>query len=101
MQRVAPLGTVISFASTLDRARSLPRARAVRARPGARLFGFYLFSELHTPRCSADLRRLADLVAAGELDPQIDFVRPWSEAGRGDRGADRPPRGRQGRPHRR
>ena len=40
-----------------------------------------LFSEVeHTRSGSRDLRRLADLVAAGRLDPQIDLTAPWTEA---------------------
>ena len=50
--------------------------------PGALLYGLYIFSELdRTGSGSADLRRLADLVAAGRLDPQIDMIRSWRDAG--------------------
>jgi NADPH:quinone reductase-like Zn-dependent oxidoreductase len=82
LQRVAPLGTVISFASTLAEPVSYP-ARAFFARAsGAKLIGFYLFAVLaHSRRANADLRRLAELVAHGRLDPQIDNVWPWDEAG--------------------
>ena len=52
------------------------------ARAGAKLIGFYLFAILaHSRSASADLRRLAELVAGGRVDPQIDIVRPWTEAG--------------------
>jgi NADPH:quinone reductase-like Zn-dependent oxidoreductase len=59
-------------------------ARELFARaPRARLYGLYIFAELqHTRTGSSDLRRLADLVAAGKLDPQIDMTLSWSEAGR-------------------
>jgi NADPH:quinone reductase-like Zn-dependent oxidoreductase len=73
LQRVAPGGIVISFAATV--------AEPVRA-PGARLYGLYIFSELeHTRSGAADLRRLAELVASGRLDPQIDLVSSWQRAG--------------------
>jgi NADPH:quinone reductase len=82
LQRVAPLGTVISFASTLDEPVSYPAREFFARASGAKLVGFYLFAILsHSRSASADLRRLAELVAAGRLDPQIDFVRPWTEAG--------------------
>jgi NADPH2:quinone reductase len=82
LQRVAPLGTVISFASTLDEPVSYPAREFFARASGAKLVGFYLFSILsHSRSASTDLRRLAELVAAGRLDPQIDFVRPWTEAG--------------------
>jgi len=79
--RVAPGGTVVSFASTVPEPVSYPARELFARAPGARLYGFYVFGELeHTRSGSADLRRLADLVAAGRLDPQIDLTLPWSEA---------------------
>jgi NADPH2:quinone reductase len=81
LQRVAPLGTVISFASTVDEPVSYPAREFFARASGARLVGFYLFAILsHSRSASDDLRRLAELVAAGRLDPQIDFVKPWTEA---------------------
>lgn len=81
LQRVAPMGDVISFAATVPEPVSYPaRSFFVRA-AGATLHGLYIFSELdHTRTASADLRRLAELVAAGRLDPQIDRVSSWREA---------------------
>lgn len=82
LQRVAPLGTVISFASTLTEPVSYPAREFFARASGAKLVGFYLFAVLsHSRSTSRDLRRLAELVAAGRLDPQIDFIRPWDEAG--------------------
>ncbi len=43
------------------------------------LYGFYLFTELGNEPASVGLRRLADLVAAGQLAPHISVERPWSE----------------------
>jgi len=81
--RVAPGGTVVSFASTVPEPVSYPARELFARAPGARLYGFYIFSELeHTRSASADLRRLADLVAEQRLDPQIDLTLPWSEAHR-------------------
>ncbi len=82
LQRVAPRGTVVSFASTLAEPVSYPAREFFARASGAKLVGFYLFAVVsHTRSTSADLRRLAELVAAGQLDPQIDFIRPWDEAG--------------------
>jgi NADPH2:quinone reductase len=82
LQRVAPLGTVVSFASTLTEPVSYPAREFFVRASGAKLVGFYLFAILsHSRSASRDLRRLAELVAAGRLDPQIDFVSPWAEAG--------------------
>jgi NADPH2:quinone reductase len=82
LQRVAAQGTVVSFASTAPDPVSYP-ARALFARaPGARLYGLYLFAELaHTRSGGADLRRLAELVAAGRLRPQVDLALSWTECG--------------------
>jgi NADPH2:quinone reductase len=82
LQRVAPLGTVVSFASTVSEPVSYPARELFARASGAKLVGFYLFAVLaHSRSASADLRRLAELVAGGRLDPQIDFVRRWTEAG--------------------
>ncbi|MBV9681370.1 MAG: zinc-binding dehydrogenase [Solirubrobacterales bacterium] len=79
--RVSPGGTVVSFASTVPEPVSYPARELFARAPGARLYGFFLFSELeHTRSAGTDLRRLADLVAEHRLDPQIDLTLPWNEA---------------------
>lgn len=81
IQRVAPRGIVVSFASTVTDPVAYPARELFARAPGARLYGLYIFAELHhTQTCSSDLRRLVDLIAAGKLDPQIDLIAPWSEA---------------------
>lgn len=80
--RVAPGGTIVSFAATTDEAVSFSTRTLYREASGARIYGLYLFSELATRgRGRVLLRRLAELVAAGRLDPQIDLVASWTEAG--------------------
>lgn len=82
LQRVAAGGLVVSFASTVTEPASFPTRQLFARAPRARLYGLYIFDELdHTRTAAADLRRLADLVAGGRLDPQIDRVAPWTEAG--------------------
>jgi NADPH:quinone reductase-like Zn-dependent oxidoreductase len=82
LQRVAPGGIVISFAATVAEPVSFPTRELFSRAPGARLYGLYIFSELeHTRSGAADLRRLAELVASGRLDPQIDLVSSWQRAG--------------------
>jgi NADPH:quinone reductase-like Zn-dependent oxidoreductase len=81
IQRVAPGGTIVSFASTVTDPVSYPSRELFARAPRARVYGFYLFGELdHTRSGSADLRRLADLVAEGRLDPQIDLTLSWTDA---------------------
>jgi NADPH:quinone reductase len=82
LQRVAPGGTVVSFASTIPEPVSYPSREFFARAPRAQLYGFYLFDIVdHTRSGSTDLRRLADLVNAGKLDPQIHLTLPWTEAG--------------------
>jgi NADPH:quinone reductase len=82
LQRVVPRGIVVSFASTLTDPVAYPTRELFSRAPGARLYGLYIFAELqHTRSASADLRRLADLIAEGRLDPQIDVTLPWDQAG--------------------
>lgn len=82
LQRVAGRGVVVSFASSDAEAVSFP-ARALFGRaPGARLHGLFVFEEIErTGTGAGDLARLAALVAAGELDTQIDLQASWREPG--------------------
>ena len=45
------------------------------------LYGYYLFTVLGSEPASVGLRRLADLVAAGQLAPHVSLERPWAEIG--------------------
>jgi NADPH:quinone reductase-like Zn-dependent oxidoreductase len=81
LQRVAPRGSVISFAATVTEPVTYPTRELFSRAPGAQLHGLYIFDELaHTRTAAADLRRLADLVAAERLDCQIDLTTSWTEA---------------------
>ena len=81
LQRVAPRGTVVSFGATVPEPVSYPTRELFSRAPGAVLHGLYIFDELdHTRSAAADLRRLAELVAAGRVDTQIDLTASWSEA---------------------
>jgi NADPH:quinone reductase len=82
LQRVAPRGIVVSFASTVPEPVSYPTRALFGRAPGAQLYGLYVFSEVeYTRTCSSDLRRLAELIDAGKLDPQIDMCASWEQAG--------------------
>ncbi len=81
IQRVAPFGTVVSFASSDAAPVQFPTRSLFGRAPGARLYGLLLFSELQRERSGTrDLRRLADLVAAGQLDCSIDEIFSWRDA---------------------
>ena len=47
----------------------------------ASLYGLYLFTELGSEPASVGLRRLADLVATGQLAPHVSLERPWKDIG--------------------
>lgn len=81
LQRVAPMGTVVSFASSDPSPVSFPTRAFFGRASGARLYGFLLFAELARERSGArDLGRLAQLVAAGRLDCSIDLDTSWHAA---------------------
>jgi NADPH2:quinone reductase len=81
IQRVTPGGIVVSFASTVPEPVSYPARELFARAPRARVYGLYVFAELeHTRSASSDLRRLAELIAGGRLDAQIDLTLPWTEA---------------------
>jgi NADPH:quinone reductase-like Zn-dependent oxidoreductase len=82
LQRVAPFGTVVSFAATDpgDHVDFPTRSFFGRA-PGARLHGMMMFRELDRERSgSRDLARLAELVAADRLRGPIGREQSWREA---------------------
>ena len=80
--RVAPSGTIVSFAATTDEPVSYPPRSLFGRAHAAKLYGLYIFYELErTGTGSSDLRRLARLIADGKLEPQIDLTAPWTEAG--------------------
>ena len=56
-------------------------ARAFFATGRTTLYGFYVFTELGAEPASVGLRRLAELVDAGQLAPHISLERPWAEIG--------------------
>lgn len=81
IQRIEAGGTIVSFASSDPAPVAYPARELFARAPGARLYGFYLFAELAHSRSGArDLRRLADLVAAGSLDCSIDHESSWHQA---------------------
>lgn len=83
LRRIKAGGTVVNFAGTVPEPVSFPTREFFARAPGATLRGLYIFAELeHTRSCSADLHRLAELVAKGKLDPQIHLRLPWEDAGK-------------------
>ena len=81
LKRVAPGGVVVSFGDSSGEPVSFG-ARDFYRSTGATLYAFLIFSELDRRGTgSADLERLARLIAAGELDPGVSVEASWSEAG--------------------
>ncbi len=82
LQRVAPSGTVVSFAASNPAEPTTFPTRALFGRaPGARLYGLLLFAELARTRTGArDLGRLVALVAAGRLDCSVGHEASWQQA---------------------
>jgi NADPH:quinone reductase len=78
--RVAPRGTIVSYASSDPAPVSFPTRTLFGRAPGAALRGLYVFEELErTGTASADLARLAALVEAGTLHCAIDIEASWRE----------------------
>jgi NADPH:quinone reductase-like Zn-dependent oxidoreductase len=81
IQRVAPRGTVVSYASTVPEPVEYPTRSLFGRAPGAKVYGLLIFPELaHTRSATSDLGRLAALIAAGDLEVQISRTAPWGEA---------------------
>jgi NADPH:quinone reductase-like Zn-dependent oxidoreductase len=80
IRRVAPLGTVVSFARSDEQDVTFPTSALFRDAPGASVHGLYVFPELQRRAGgAADLARLVQLVAGGDLHPQIDLETSWRE----------------------
>lgn len=81
LQRVAPFGAVVSFASSDPAPVQFP-ARALFGRaPGARLHGLFIFAQLRHERSGvSDFGRLLALAAAGRLNCSIDRESSWHAA---------------------
>ncbi len=81
IQRVAPEGTVVSFASSDPAPVQYPSRALFGRASGARIVGLFIFAKVTASGgCASDLARLAGLVADGRLDCSIDEVRPWQDA---------------------
>jgi NADPH2:quinone reductase len=82
IQRVAPRGTVVSYASTVTDPVTYPTRALFGGSPGAKVYGMMVFPELPKHGGAGPLlSRLAGLVADGRLDPQIALTASWREAG--------------------
>jgi NADPH:quinone reductase len=80
IRRVAPGGTVVSFARSDEQDVTFPTSALFRDAPGASVVGLYVFPELERRAGGgADLARLARLVADDDLQPQIDLETSWRE----------------------
>jgi NADPH:quinone reductase len=82
IRRVAPFGTLVTFARSDEADVTFPTSALFRDAPGAAVVGLYVFPYLSRHGGGAeDLGRLARLVADGDLDTQIDHEAGWRDAG--------------------
>jgi NADPH:quinone reductase-like Zn-dependent oxidoreductase len=81
MQRVAPFGAIVSFASSDHTPVRFPTRAFFGRAPGARLHGLFVFAQLQRERTGTrDLERLVALVEDGRLDCSVDHEGSWHEA---------------------
>ena len=81
VQRIAPGGTIVTFASTTGDPVSYPARALFGEASGAQIRGLLLFPELsHTRSGTSDLTRLAERVASGDLKITIDRTASWRDA---------------------
>jgi NADPH:quinone reductase len=83
IQRIAPVGTVVSYASTVSDPVEYPTRALFGQSPGAKVYGLLIFPELQRTRsATGDLTRLADLIAAGRLQVDVSHTADWGDAPR-------------------
>jgi NADPH:quinone reductase len=75
---VAPFGTVVSFANTVQEPVTYPTRALYGRAPGAKVVGFLVFRSVRDG--AATLARLVALTADGRLRPRIDRVASWRGA---------------------
>jgi NADPH:quinone reductase len=75
---VAPFGTVVSYANTVQEPVTYPTRTLFGRAPGAKVVGFLVFRSVRDG--AATLGRLVALTAAGQLQPRIDRVASWRDA---------------------
>ncbi len=81
LRRVCPGGTVVSYGDSSGDPLDLAAKEFYRSH-GAGLLGFVIFDDLDRDGGgSRDLELLADLVAAGQLDPHVTAEAGWREPG--------------------
>ena len=79
IQRIHAGGTLVSFGDSSREPVTFP-ASAFYRKPGARLYGFFIFSEVERSGSAArELEFLAGLIARGELDPQVSLETSWRD----------------------
>ncbi len=82
IQRVAPFGAIVSFASSDPGPVEFPARSFFGRAPGARLHGLFLFAQLARERSGTrDLGRLVGLVEQARLNCSIDLETSWRSAG--------------------
>jgi len=80
--RVTSGGTIVSYGNSSREPTTFDVSGFYGRATGARLYAFLIFTELTREGSAAeDLRMLAELVAAGELDPQVSLETSWREPG--------------------
>jgi NADPH2:quinone reductase len=81
MQRIAPFGAIVSFASSDPEPVRFPTRAFFGRAPGARLHGLFVFAQLQHERSGTrDLERLVGLVGEGRLDCSVDREASWHGA---------------------
>lgn len=76
---VAPGGTIAVFGNSSNSPSTISFAD-FRGHAGARIEAFFVYESGESPGFGEDLQMLADLVAAGELHPQVGMEASWNEA---------------------
>lgn len=75
---LAPGGDLVSFGGSCGRPGTYDPRALFNQSPGARVHAYQVFE---VPGAAADLALLLELVRTGRLDPQVERVAGWEEAG--------------------
>jgi NADPH:quinone reductase-like Zn-dependent oxidoreductase len=79
LNRIEPEGTIVAFGNSSTQQTTFDISKFY-SQPGAQLYALMIFDEIRlTGSGAADLRTLAELAAAGELDTEVTLEADWRE----------------------
>jgi NADPH:quinone reductase-like Zn-dependent oxidoreductase len=79
LSRAAPRSTIVAFGNSSGEPTTFDVSSWYGTAEGGRVYAFMIFEELRREPAPKDLRKLAELVANGDLDTPIGYLASWRD----------------------